>query len=281
MKKLIIAAVALVSVTSAFARIVTLERSAPVFRKDGRNLHQEVATFLGGTRIDISNRVFKQVGLGPVYKVREVRGYRNFSSNHRYNTAIDINRSRGYVDYFIKASDVDGRRFVEPARPSRRDVIVDRRTPTIERGYEYEVCYERPKTRVTEVMNEKQDRDGRRNRWVGGGLAIGGQILGEITGNRDAGNLISGVGAGILIVGMVQVASANEVFYVDNGVDCRSYYQPDSRRYTFYERGTRCETTRYYTNRWGNVSEYYETTCFGRRQSSYVSFERNRRYWAY
>jgi len=280
MKTLIVTALALLSVSSAFARLVTLESSAPVFRKDGQRYHQEVVTFQRGTRLDISDRIYKEAGLGSVYKVREVLDYRNFASNHRYNTAIDINSSRGYVEYFVKSNDVDSRRYVEPRRDVRRPVVTERRVETYDYGYEYEVCYERPKTRIVQRNSAQRER-GKRNA-IGGGIAIlGGQIFGQITGNEDLGNIISAVGVGFAAVGMVQVASSKEVFYVDNGVDCRSYYQPDQRVYTFYERGTRCQTTRYYTNRWGNVSEYYETTCYGRQQTQYVSFERNRRYWAY
>lgn len=275
MKKMIFTLVALACVTSSYARIITLNKSARVYRQDSRGDLMEVVTFKSGTSLEISDRAMQLRGLGLAHKVREVLNYDSFRSNHRYNTAIDIKRSRGYVDYFIGASSVGRVRNEVPTRP--------RVTRTYDYGYEYEVCYKRPSTYVREVVDKEKDKKGRRNRIIGGGLAIGGQIFGELTGNRRAGDAISAAGAGILIVGMFQVASASDVFIYDNGVDCRSYYTVDSYEHEFYrvERGrqVRCVTNRYYTTRWNGTSEYFETTCYGSRRSSYVSFDRSSRYW--
>ena len=141
---------------------------------------------------------------------------------------------------------------------------------------EYVACYERPKTRLVTYTDQRQARRG--NKKVVGGLigVLGGQLVGAVTGNDKVGDAISIAGAAVAVYGAVEVADASEIIYADNGYDCRSYYQVDRRVYKHRVQRQRCETRRYYSNRWGSEHEYFETTCSGRR---YMSFERNTEIW--
>lgn len=141
---------------------------------------------------------------------------------------------------------------------------------------EYRTCYERPRTRLVTYTDQRQANRGRKK--VVGGLigVIGGQLLGKATGNENLGDAVSAVGAAVAVYGAVEVADASEIIYQDNGYDCRSYYQVDRRVYKHRVERQRCETRRYYSNRWGAEHEYFETTCSGRR---YMTFERNTEIW--
>lgn len=141
---------------------------------------------------------------------------------------------------------------------------------------EYVACYERPKSRLVTYTNERQARRGRGKVIGGAAGAIFGQIFGAVTGEEEIGDAISVVGAAVAVYGAVEVADASEIIYLDNGYDCRSYYQADRRVYNHRIERKSCTTKRYYSNRWGQEHEYFETTCSGR---TYMTFERNTEIW--
>ncbi|MBD66183.1 MAG: hypothetical protein CME62_13310 [Halobacteriovoraceae bacterium] len=158
-------------------------------------------------------------------------------------------------------------------RRGRNKVVVTTTTtaPVVYDHEEYVACYERPKTRLIEYTDTRKAKRGR-NKVIGGLAAIlGGAIIGG-----DAGNVVAAAGVGLTAWGAIEVADSSEIIYVDNGYDCRSYYTVDTRRYTKRIEGRQCTTTRYYTTRWGQTHEYFETTCSGRR---YMTFERNADIW--
>lgn len=276
----------LMTLTSVFARQIVLNRDTPVFAEDRRGNIEEVVTFLAGTRVVLYDERAKLPGVGSAVLVKRIQDVDSIRSDYRYSVAIDINRTSHFDNFYIREADLEGRviRREEPRRVTprrdhpRRDVIVT--GPTFDYAREYEVCYETPRRRVV-TMNEEQRRRGNRN--VVGGIigAIGGQVIGGLTGNDRLGDVISAVGLGFAAVGAVQVASSQEVFYTDYQIDCRSYYKPDTRIYTFHRQGQRCSTTRYYSNRWGSEYEYFETVCTGRQTSRFVTFERSYEIYAY
>lgn len=141
---------------------------------------------------------------------------------------------------------------------------------------EYVACYERPKTRLVTYTNERQARRGNGKVIGGAAGAVFGQIFGAVTGKEQLGDAISAVGLAVAVYGAVEVADASEIIYLDNGYDCRSYYTADVRVYRHRVERQSCTTKRYYSNRWGQEHEYFETTCSGRK---YMTFERNTEIW--
>jgi uncharacterized protein YcfJ len=276
----------LMTLTSVFARQIVLNRDTPVFAEDRYGNVEEKVTFLAGTRVVLYDERAKVAGLGSAILVKRINNVDSIRSDYRYGVAIDINRTSHFDNFYIREADLEGRviRREEPRRVTprrdypRRDVVVTR--PSFDYAREYEVCYETPRRRVV-TMNEEQRRRGNRN-VVGGILTgIGGQILGGVTGNDRLGDIVSAIGIGFAAVGAVQVASSQEVFYTDYDIDCRSYYKPAPYVHTFRRQGQRCSTTRYYTNRWGQESEYFETVCTGSRTSRFVTFEYSHEIYRY
>lgn len=269
----------LLMVSSAYARNVILNRTTPIYGETRRGGVTELGTMLAGTEVAIFNDSIRLPGIGQAVLVKRIREPNRIASNYRYELALEINRTSQYQNFYISVNDLDVIRNTRPVRVDpvrvnpRRDVVVDY-------GREYQVCYETPRSRVV-TMNREQQKRGNRN--VVGGIigAIGGQVIGGLTGNDRLGDVISAVGLGFAAVGAVQVASSREVFYTDTQIDCQRYYQPDTRIYTFSRQGQRCSTTRYYTNRWGSENEYFETVCTGRQTSRYVTFERSYEIYAY
>lgn len=278
MRPLLIGLLALVASAQISARTFTarLDNSTPIFEENFRGGAVESVTLKRGTVLTLDDDSFHHPDLGRVFLVLSIHDVRSIRSDYRYNKAREINRSSDYNNYMILARDIGG----GVHRPRREDVIRRRdtvRTEVVDYGREYEVCYERPKSRIVQI-NESQRNRGNRN-VVGGILgAIGGQVLGGVTGNENLGNVVSAIGLGFAAVGAVQIADSKDVFYVDNGVDCRKYYQPDTRVYTFRRQGRSCRTTRYYSTRWNGTHEYFETNCSG---SNYISFKRSHEIWAY
>lgn len=284
LKKISIITLGLLLSFSAMARNVILNTTAPVYFDNGRHMIEE-GTFFSGTLMKIDDHLIRERGIGHVYRIKRVHNVRDISSKYRRDLAKDINQ--GYGDFYINADDVDfvaNRRNPIRVNPidhgrSRRDVILDRRA-----GYDMgtirEVCYETPRRRVV-TMNEERRERGSRN-VVGGIIAtIGGQVLGNVTGNDRLGDVVSAIGLGFATVGAVQVASSQEVFYTDYEIDCRQYYTPDTRVYSFRRQGQRCSTTRYYSSSWGGTHEYFETVCHGRQTSRFVTFERSYEIYGY
>ncbi len=272
--------------TNAFARIVTLKRDTPIYEIDRYGDIEELGTFLAGTQIEIFPGREKMRGLGSVALVRSVLDPHRIHSDYRHQVAMRINRSSDYVDFLVSEADLEGRSLRRNRDVRRRANPVVRRDPirrdVVVRDFnEYQVCYETPRSRVV-TMNEAQRDRGTRNIIGGTGAIIGGQIIGGLIGNDRVGDVISAIGLGFAAVGAVQVASAKEVFYTEYGVDCRSYYKADRRVYPFKRGRQSCETTRYYTSRWGQTTEYFETECRrGAHTSYYVSFERNTEIYGY
>lgn len=274
--------------TSAFARTVVLRKDTPIYEVDRYGDVEMLGTFLAGTEVEIFPQREKIRGLGSVVLVDAILDPHRIHSDYRYDLAMRINRSSDYVDFLISEDDLEGRTSRRDRDVVvRRDRPVVRHNPRVRRNVvvtdynEYEVCYETPRRRVV-TMNEAQRNRGGRNVVGGIGGVIAGQIIGGLTGNDRLGDVISVIGLGFAAVGAVQVASAKEVFYTDYEIDCRSYYQADTRVYRFSRQGQRCSTTRYYTSRWGQTTEYFETVCGGGRHSSrYVTFERSREIYAY
>ncbi len=270
-------------ISTAYGRTIVLNKTTPIYGENRRGMVEELGTFMAGTSIVLYNDRNRVAGLGPSILVKRINNPDRINSNYRYQLALDINRTSHFENFYISARDLQERRdtrpvIVSPRRDNpRRDVVV---TPRVDYGHEYQVCYETPRSRVV-TMNREQQKRGNRN--VVGGIigAIGGQVIGGITGNDRLGDVISAVGIGFAAVGAVQVASSKEVFYTNSQIDCQRYYQPDTRVYTFRRQGQRCSTTRYYTNRWGNENEYFETVCTGRQTSRYVTFERSYEIYAY
>lgn len=271
---------AFLSLVNAHARRIILTRDTPVYAQR-RGYVEELGTFRAGTEVILYNERARLAGYGSATMIKRIVEPNRIDSNYRYNLAIDINRTSHFDEYYFLDRHLEGDRRDIPRRDRvqpRDRVIV--REPVVDYTREYQVCYETPRRRVV-TINEDQRRRGNRNA-VGGGLAvIGGQILGAVTGNDDLGDIISVIGAGFLAVGAVQVASSQEVFYTDMGLDCKTYYTADSRVYRFSRQGQRCSTTRYYSNRWGSEYEYFETECRGRRNTRYISFERSYEIYAY
>jgi uncharacterized protein YcfJ len=268
------------TLVSAQARQVFLRKDTPVYKETRYGAIENLGTFLAGTEVVFFDRRTKVPGMGAGVLIKRIRRPNQIASNYRYNLAVDINRTSDFENFIMLERDLDMPRRVNPPRREtpRREVIIERRTERrVDYGREFQVCYETPRTRVV-TRNEQQRKRGNRNVIGGAGAIIGGQILGAITGNDRLGDIISVVGAGFLAVGAVQVASSDEVFYTDYDYNCRSYYKPDPRVYTFRRGGNRCATTRYYSNRWGSEYEYFETRCGG---STYVSFERSYEIYAY
>jgi len=285
MKPLLIGLLALVASAQISARTFTarLDNSTPVFEENFRGGAVESVTLKRGTVLTLDDDSFHHPDLGRVFLVLSIHDVRSIRSDYRFNKAREINRNSDRNNYMVSARDIDYRRGDGGGgvhRP-RRDQVVTRRdtvrTEVIDYGREYEVCYERPKSRIVQI-NESQRKRGNRNVVGGVAGAIFGQVLGGVTGNEDLGNVVSAIGLGFAAVGAVQIADSKDVFYVDNGVDCRKYYQPDTRVYTFRRQGRSCRTTRYYSTRWNGTHEYFETNCSG---SNYISFQRSRDIWAY
>lgn len=170
-------------------------------------------------------------GLGRAVLVERVFRPEQIRSDYSYDLAMDINQTSHYNSFYVLVRDIQVPRAT---RTTRRQT-----TRRFDHSREYEVCYETPRSRVVRMNEEQRDR-GQRN--VVGGLlgAIGGQIIGGVTGNDDLGNVISAVGLGFAAVGAVQVASAKEVFYSDYDIDCQTYY----------------------TSRWGRTTENLTGTTF-------------------
>lgn len=273
---------------SAMARMAVLNRTATVFY-DARGHVVEEGTFFSGTRMDVEEHTIRIPGVGRVHRINQIHDVRSIKSSYRRDLALDINDNSYRDDFYIKARTIDfiSRRDrpvrVNPRHDnrggSRRDVILDRRE-RYDSGTIREVCYETPRRRVVTMNEERRDRGGRN--LVGGIITtIGGQVLGNITGNDRLGDVVSAVGLGFAAVGAAQVASSQEVFYSDYEINCREYYTPDTRVYTFRRQGQRCSTTRYYSNSWGGTHEYFETVCHGRQTSRFVTFERSYEIYAY
>lgn len=274
---------------SAMARTAILNRTATVFYDNGGHVVEE-GTFFAGTTLDLEERTIRIPGVGRVHRINRVHNVRDIKSSYRRDLALDINDNSSFDDFYIKARTVDfvatRDRRERPVRINppghnggRRDVIIEHRD-RYDSGTIREVCYETPRRRVVTMNEERHDR-GSRN-LVGGILTtIGGQVLGNITGNDRLGDVVSAVGLGFAAVGAVQVASSQEVFYSDYEINCREYYTPDTRVYTFRRQGQRCSTTRYYSTSWGGTHEYFETTCHGRQTSRFVTFERSYEIYAY
>lgn len=275
-KALVFILAGLMTLSSVFARQIVLNRDTPVFAEDRYGNVEELVTFLAGTRVVLYDERAKVRGLGSAILVKRIRDIESIRSNYRYDMAIEINRTSHFDNFYIREADLEGRvtrreqpRRVNPVivdRP-RRDVVVSR--PRFDSSYEYEVCYETPRRRVV-TMNEAQRDRGTRNVIGGALLGLGGQLLR----NERLGDVVSAVGIGLAAVGAVQVASAQQVFYTDYDIDCRSFYRAADYRHPFYRNGKSCKTTRYYTNRWGQEREYFEVECgSGRHVSRYITFE--------
>lgn len=286
LKAIVFILAGLMTLTSVFARQVVLNRDTPVFAEDRYGNVQEKVTFLAGTRVVLYNEYAKVAGLGSAVLVKKIKDVDSIRSDYRYGIAIDINRTSHFDNFYIREADLQGRpvRVERPRRDRpvrvnpRRDVIVTR--PTFDYSREYEVCYETPRRRVV-TMNEEQNRRGNRNVVRGILTGIGGQVFGHVTGNERAGDIISAFGLGFAVFGAAQVASSQEVFHTDYDIDCRSYYRPASYVHNFRRNGQSCSTTRYYTNRWGQESEYFETVCTGRQTSRFVTFEYSHEIYRY
>lgn len=278
MKTISMIILVLATLVSAQARSIFLTKDTPVYKETRYGAIENLGTFLAGTEVVLYDERTKIAGMGVGILVKRIKRPNQINSDYRYNLAIEINRTSHFEEFFMLERDLHAPVIVNPPRRERprREVIVERRE-TYDYGREFQVCYETPRSRVV-TINEQQRKRGTRNA-VGGGLAVvGGQILGAITGNDRLGDIISVIGAGFLVVGAAQVASSEEVFYTDYDYNCRSYYKPDPRVYTFSRSGRRCSTTRYYSNRWGSEYEYFETRCGG---STFVSFERSYEIYAY
>ncbi len=272
---------------SAMARTMILTNTTPVYEEDRRGDLNEVVTFYEGTQIEVFDEVDYIRGFGDMTLVKRINGVRDMSSRYRRDMAREINRNSDRDYFWINANDIAPLRS-RPVRVnpgprhdrSRREVILDRRNGRYDSGTIREVCYETPRQRVVTMNEERRDRGGRN---IVGGIigTIGGQILGEVTGNDRLGDVVSAIGLGFAAVGAVQVASSQEVFYTDYEIDCRQYYTPDRRVYTFERNRQTCSTTRYYSTSWGGTHEYFETVCHGRQTSRFVTFERSREIYRY
>jgi uncharacterized protein YcfJ len=294
MKKLFIAVIAIVASMQAFGAMkVRLNSDARVYRDYDR---REFVTLLRNTIVVVDNRSFDGF-----YRLRKVKNIGNIRSDYRYNAALTINRDnrdrRGIVykipSYIINNS-LDNRR--QDRRNDRRVVTTtttrrnggttvtttrrnyDTNVVTTTRTREYEVCYEQPRKKVV-TINESQRQRG--NNRVGWGLvgALGGQVLGEITGERDLGNIVSAIGAGFVVAGAIDLSQSKETIF-ETQYNCRQYYEVDEYLHEFYRNSQRCTTTRYYTYKWGEEREYFETSCIGNgRSNSYMSFQRSQDIW--
>lgn len=212
-----------------------------------------------------------------LYRLKRIKRANSFRSNHRRNTAIEVNNTSDYVDYFISGSDLSratklrgNNRPIRIERPIHNDRPIIRDRPRGDR-YGHDVCYENPRSRVVSINRAQQERGSNR---VAGGIfgAIAGQIIGG-----DLGDAISLVGAGFAVAGAIDLNQSREVIFEDS-YNCRQYYQVDNYRHNFRNRnGRNCTTTRFYTSRWGSTTEYFETTCRG--GSRYMTFQRHRSVW--
>lgn len=147
--------------------------------------------------------------------------------------------------------------------------------------YEYEACYERPRTKVIHTRNQRQ-RDNGLGMMVGGAVIAGtGAVLTRRSNSRNQGRFAIGAGALIALAGAINYADSTDVWYEHNGYDCKSYYIEDRRHppYPVERDGFTCYTKRYYSHRWGGMHEYFVTDCD--RNGRFITFERNRNIWGY
>lgn len=274
-------------ITSVYAERVRLRGNVRVYQRVGYRLEEKV-TFQRDTVLQISNQMFRVDRLGPARRVRAVNLPRYNDSYYREDMASEINRNSDYADYFVADRDIMNNSVTigGGSGPVYNPPVVVQPRPVPAPAPRYELierCYERPKTYVRQTNRSQQQRG---NRNIVGGIlgAIGGQVIGDITGDDRLGDIISVVGLGFAAVGAVQVATATEVFEQSGGYDCTQYYTRINRPYHFsrYDQRTRrnvsCTTYRYESRDWGSSYEYFETTCNGSR---YVTFERSREIWAY
>ena len=281
MKSLLVMALVLVTSAQVMAKRVTIElnTNAEVFRGAIRH-GDHLITYRPGTRLVIDSGRDEYTGkrFARVIRVKRPNGF-----NHpaRVRAAFEINDNSDIYDYFIKVNTMRASTVVNGRNNPRRPVVrptpsrpVVRPTPSrpvvsrvVYDTYSYDRCYQVPMNRYR-VIDQKQRDRGNALTVIGIGAGIFGQLIGG-----TEGDIISGVGLGLGIVGLVDLSQSTEVIF-DSRTECRQYYQTEVRYVTIQQR--RCETTRYYTSGWGRSTEYFETTCSGDR---YMTFERNNQVW--
>jgi hypothetical protein len=300
MKSLLIIALALITSTQAMAetRTVTLQRDARVIQRKMRSSPVHFITLFQGTRLEVN--------MNPAINRNRARGKKLvrvnivYSDNLYYGSDSDkvMNINSAYrkdyrstngvkVAYFMNKRDlkpVKRRRVVVEQEPTHYPRYEDRPGYSdSRRGYEdrpryddnsYEVCYEAPRRRYKEVVDQQRYRRGTTTAATGAIITGLGLIIGG-----DAGNIVAGAGAGIGIFGLIEMGSSTQTFFENGNVDCRRYYQTQRRQ--VYINSQSCTTTRYYSSQWSGYGghsshEYFQTTCSGR---SYMTFDRHQGVW--
>jgi hypothetical protein len=182
-------------------------------------------------------------------------------NRHSYDREYYVSQSIERFSRPIGGGDV----YVPPT-----DVVV---RPTFD---SYNVCYVKAYDRYTALEKKQKIEQGTGQTIIGIGAIVGGLILGQSSdqGAQVVGDILTVGGAFLTAVGMVNIASADDVF-IDSR--CRNYYTLDTRRVRrFTSRGQSCVTRRYYSTSWNRTVEYFETTC---GSYNYFSFEARREFW--
>lgn len=271
MKSTLISLIALVSSVSALAGTIELTTYAKVYEDQGGRL-QELVTYLPGTRLVVEDYSSSRSRGQNLHKVLKVRRPNSFTNPYRVDKSYDINNNSGYVNFYMSERDYNRsidlsnnrRPVIEPTRPVRPT------RPAYDRE-SYVRCFERPSQMVTRVNQSKRDRGN--GRLVGGGAIA---LIGQLAGG-DVGDVLTVVGAGVAIAGVIDLSTAKEQVFQGSYYDCQRYY---TRGRTINDRRNRgCTVTRYYSSSWEGTTEYFERTC-GRNQGSY-HFNRAEVDWRY
>lgn len=281
MKTVLFTLLALSSIT-AFAQNATSvcmdlsfrsERSECMRTIESGYLDQNAVKLCASLTFDSNINSCLKASLNKEYQRREL----NYCENQTFRSDIVecMDNTGDYIRSRRSSNRSERRHDRNKIRKAQDEVYMSSRETRYDHN-EYLACYERPKTRLVTYTNERQAKRGTGKVIGGAAGAVFGQIFGAVTGKEKLGDAISVVGAAVAVYGAVEIADASEVIYLDNGYDCRSYYQVDLRTYNHRIERNRCTTRRYYSNRWGQEHEYFETTCRGRK---YMTFERSSEIW--